>query len=192
MDYEELIPKPILFNCWKHHLGFIKVELNTIKAKDEKDIKDFVKKLNIMGNSLSDLYTGLMSVQQIINYIIKNINELNVNDENSYKVWLHNENRDYKIIKVSDDSTWTLRHGNEKKRYIHIHPARYSVHSIRVKSISLKTASLLILWIKNFGGATEDIKLINQLRFNYLEASPVKTVFPNSGLGKIIELFVDS
>ena len=192
MDYELLIPEPLLFNCWKHHLGFIKEELSIVRIKDEKDLKDFIKKLNVMGNSLSDLYTGLMSVQQIINHIIKNINELNVNDESSYKVWLHNENRDYKIIKLSDDSTWALRHGNEKKRYIHIHPARYSVHSIRVKSLSLKTASLLILWIKNFGGATEDIKLLNQLRFNYLEASPVKTVPPNSGLGKIIKLFVDS
>jgi hypothetical protein len=192
MDYKELIPKPILFNCWKHHLGFIKKELNTIKVKDEKDIKDFVKRINIMGNSLTDLYIGLISAGEITNYILKEIDNLNLIEESSYKNWLHNENRDYKIIKLPDDSTWTLRYGNEKERYIHIHPARYSVYSVRVKSISLKTASLLFLMIKQFGGSTEDINIINKLRVKYLKASPLKTISSGSGLGKVIELFVES
>lgn len=192
MVYKDFIPEPILFNPWKHHKGYIREALNTIKIKDERDIKDFTKKLNIMGNSLSDLYTGSMSVQQIVNHIIKEINEVKVTDASSYKEWLHNENRDYKIIKLPDSSTWTLRYGNEKERYIHIHPARYSIHSVRVKSISLKTASLLVLWAKSFGSSLEDIKLINKLRVNYHNASPLKTFSSNSGLGKIIKLFVES
>jgi len=192
MNYEELIRKPFLFNCWKHHLGFIKEELIAIKVKDEKDIKDFVKRLNVMGNSLSDLYTGLMSIQQIINHMIKKVNELKIIEGNLYKEWIHSENMDYKIINLPDDSTWTLRYGNEKERYIHIHPARYSVYSVRVKSTSLKTASLLVLWIKTFGGSIEDIRIINKLRVNYLKASPVKSVSSSNGLGKIIRLFVES
>lgn len=192
MELKEQIPKPILFNSWKHHLEFIKEELKTMEVKDEKNFKDFAKQLNIMGNSLSDLYTGSINTSDIVNNIIKEINTQIAFDKNSFKSWIHTENRDYRIITLPDKSTWTLRYGNKEERYIHIHPARYSTHSIRVKSISLKTATLLSLWCKHFEGSVEDIELINKLRINYLKASPLKTISPSRGLGKIIKLFVES
>jgi len=192
METEDLIPEPILFNCWKHHLGFIKNKIISAHINDKNDIKDFAGKLYIMGNSLSDFYTGMLSVVEITGFIIKKLNGFNVLKKEFYKDWIQSENKDYRIIGLQDRSTWALRFGKEKDRYIHVHPARYSVNSFRVRSTSLKTAALVVLWVNNFGGSYEDLNLINSIRITYLNESPVKSVSNYTGLGKIIRIFADS
>lgn len=192
METEDLIPEPILFNCWKHHLGFIKNKIISAHINDKNDIKDFAGKLYIMGNSLSDFYIGKLSIVEITGFIIKKLNGFNVLKKEFYKDWIQSENKDYRIIGLQDRSTWALRFGKEKDRYIHVHPARYSVNSFRVRSTSLKTAALVVLWVNNFGGSYEDLNLINSIRITYLNESPVKSVSNYTGLGKIIRIFADS
>jgi len=191
MGQNQLIPNPLLFNCWKHHLIFIKEQLCDFEIKSEKDIKEIVKEFNVIGNSLTDLYTGLLSTEKIAEAVIKFLKENSCYEEPLYREWLFSEKLDYKVIELPDSSTWTLRFGKEKEKYIHIHPARYSNHSVRVKSISLKTACLIYLWVKNYGTSPYDLKLINKLRVSYLEASPVKTMSQKNGIGKVISLFVE-
>lgn len=192
METEDLIPEPILFNCWKHHLGFIKDKIISAHSNDKNDIKDFAGKLYIMGNSLSDFYIGKLSIVEITGFIIKKLNGFNVLKKELYKDWIQSENKEYRIIGLQDRSTWALRFGKEKDRYIHVHPARYSVNSIRVRSTSLKTAALVVLWVNNFGGSYEDLNLINSIRIIYLNESPVKSISNYTGLGKIIRIFANS
>ena len=87
-----------------------------------------------------DLYLGSLNPRQISNEIINKIKNFGLYTYIKYRKWLSEEGKQYKQIDLSDTSVWMLRFGNEKDRYIHIHPGRYSPNTMRVKAKTLKTA----------------------------------------------------
>lgn len=191
-NHNQQIPKPILFNCWKHHLGFIKSELESIEIKSKNDIKNFAESLKVMGDSLSDLYLGSYSPSKISGFIISDLKSKRLFAKEKFIEWLFNDEKDYKLIRLPDNSNWTIMLGKDKEKYVHIHPARYSLHTIRVKSVSLKTASIVFLRAKHFGGSPFDLSTVNKVRTEFLKYSPVKNISHKNGLGKIISFFVES
>ena len=181
------VPLPINFNCWKHHAGFLKEQIVTIKS--EKELREFRTKLLKIGESQMDLYYGELSPTNISNHIIHSLREKKLLSQEQYVAWLNNENKDYKLVELSDKSLWTLRLSENPDRYVHIHPGRYSPLTIRVKATTLKTA-ILILSFKQ-AGKNEDIstETINQIRKAYLNESPLQSLSKASGLVKLIDLF---
>lgn len=107
----------------------------------------------------------------------------------SYKQWLFSEGNEYKLITMPDKSIWTLRMGNQKKNYVHIHPGRYSLHTIRVRALTLKTAICVIAYRKVYKNFSPDLKLINNVRKEFLNAAPVKSLSSTSGLGRLLNVF---
>ncbi|MBI5219638.1 MAG: hypothetical protein HY958_11970 [Bacteroidia bacterium] len=181
------ISKPVLFNCFKHHCGYIISEISSVR--NEADFDTIISKLSQIGNSVTDLYTGVLNPEEISLQIVSRLQTEHHFSENSYFKWINDNSSLYQIMEISDKSTWTLRLGNLKERYIHIHPARYSEHSFRVNALSLKTAIAVHCATKIYNYNPFDLEMINKIRKQKLSASPVKSVSPNTGLGKIISIF---
>ncbi|OGU54799.1 MAG: hypothetical protein A2V66_06820 [Ignavibacteria bacterium RBG_13_36_8] len=173
-------PCPVLLNCWKHHAGFIK---GGIQVKSEHEI---LGELKTIGDSLMDLYLGSMSPHDISVQVIEQLKGRNILEKKAYTDWIETDNDQYRMIELSDNSKWTLRLGDDEKRYVHIHPGRYSHHTMRVRSLSLKTAIAVLVWTKIHGGDALNISVINKVRKEWLNESPIKSVSKNEGLGKLI------
>ncbi len=106
---------------------------------------DAAKRLVVLGNLVMDLYIGGLQVDEITTEIILALKKAHVFREEEYKSWISESKKSYRTLSISDGSRWTLLWGRNDGRYIHIHPARYSRHSVRIKALPLKTAILLLL-----------------------------------------------
>jgi hypothetical protein len=81
-----------------------------------------------------------------------------------------------------------LRLGEQEERYVHIHPGRYSPHTIRVKANTLKTAIALSVWMKVYNHREINLELLNHVRREILAASPVKSLEGTEGFIKLFNL----
>ena len=157
----------ILFNALKHHLGFIQEQLKHSLVPD----------LKILGNSQMDIYYGTLSLKELYNEVIVLIP---ANDEVSYLQWLNNS---YKEITLSDTSRWVLLHGTAPGKFVHLHPARYSPHSLRVKASILKTA----IAVMTTTDTIPDLHMLNYIRQS-IHLSPVKSLELCEHLWEVLKL----
>jgi hypothetical protein len=168
-------------------MGFIKRQIVAVKSLKEID-KLKIHLLRI-GDSQMDLYYGKYSPTELSDQIINSIKREKISSENHYQAWLKNEGKDYKLVELKDKSIWTLRLGETRERYVHIHPARYSPHTIRVKATVLKTV-ILILCLDGFGELKEiDTESVNIIRKKYLNESPLKSLSKASGFMRLLDRF---
>jgi hypothetical protein len=177
---------PINFNCWKHHAGFIVQQIKTVNRIDMLDeIKFHMLKI---GESQMDLYIGNYSPAEISKQILNVLDKQKIFLSEQYKYWLGREGKDYRLVKLKDNSIWTLRLGENPERYVHIHPGRYSPQTIRVKATTLKTAISILCFVQ--AGQIEPIETvtINEIRKKYLNEPPLKSFSTASGLGRMINL----
>ena len=181
------IPLPIKLNCWKHHALFIKNELSNIN--NELQFRQLHYGLLKIGESQMDLYCGKTSPEEIANQTNNFLTSNFIKTSSEYLKWLRKNGKDYQSVTLKDKSVWTLRHGDEEERFVHIHPGRYSPHTVRVKALTLKTAICVLAYSKIKLADVFDIKLINEARKEYLNASPLKSVVKEAGLGKMLTLF---
>jgi hypothetical protein len=180
----------ILFNRWKHHLGFITE--NIIRTKSEEELKIIKTNLLKIGESQMDLYTGSLSPEEILEQVYLFISSNKLSAKENYQSWLYSDLRKgYSQYSLSDNSNWTFRLSNEEDKFIHIHPSRYSPNSIRVKATVLKTAILVFSYLNFHKGSYIDINLINMIRKEYLDESPVKSIDNEKGLGKFLYLLLE-
>jgi len=86
------------------------------------------------------------------------------------------ENNGYAIVILSDQSSWVLRKGDDAVRYIHIHPAWYSAHCIRVKAVTLRSAIATYIQV----GVARKVTLadLNHVRKSFWGLSSIKQVYP--------------
>lgn len=135
-----------------------------------------------------DLYCGNYSPSEISERIIIELKQKKVFSLGSYKDWLTENKTDYQLLKLTDESIWTLRLGENLERYVHIHPGRYSPSTRRVKALTLKSAIFTLCFEKIGEQKLLDIEQINHVRRNYLNEPPLKSVSKESGIGKLLEL----
>lgn len=180
------VPIPIKLNCWKHHALFIKKELR--KFKSESQIKGLQSSLLKIGESQMDLYYGMLSPEEIAKQTIEYLTSNSLNNKNEYSDWLYRVGNEYQTIELKDKSVWTLRSGDEEKRFVHIHPGRYSPQTVRVKALTLKSTICVLAYLRTQSPPSVDISLINEVRKKYLNAPPLKSINKENGLGKLIAL----
>jgi len=180
------IPPPINFNCWKHHAGFIKKQIEPVKETTEfEELRVYLLKI---GESQMDLYFGRFSPTEISEYILNALDRKNISNSEQYKYWLTQEGKDFQLVELKDKSVWALRLNDDIKRYVHIHPGRYSPHTIRVKATTLKTA-ILVLCSEKIGEInTTETNTVNQIRKKYLYEPPLKSFSDATGLRELINL----
>lgn len=172
---------PLLFHPLKHHLGYLRHFV-----QDGTDL-DFWTDLPRIGASQMDLYCGELSPVAIGLEIRTQLEERGALAEDDFLNFLGLD-VGYQTLVLSDDSSWTLRLGNEPGRYVHIHPGRYAPHSVRVKAGALKTALLLL---RNNVVPTDGTAKVNELRES-IGLSPIKAVAESQGITRIWEMLLNT
>ncbi|MCW8995467.1 MAG: hypothetical protein OQK77_06605 [Psychromonas sp.] len=186
MEQNCKINPPINFNCWKHHAGFIKKQIQSVQhIQDIDKLKTILLKI---GESQMDLYYGNYSPMEISERIVNYLKEKKIYLPERYKDWLTRNEIDYQLINLFDKSVWTLRRGEDAERYVHIHPGRYSPNTRRVKALTLKTAIFTLCCEKLGEPKLTGRELINHIRKKYLNEPPLKSISKDGGLGKLLEL----
>jgi len=180
------IQKPFLFNALKHHSGynnsFIK-ECQTFGIEDAS-LNNYLLK---MGNCMLDLYYGHLEITHILSDIEIKLRKAGNYLPESFKKYISCSSKDFQNIQISDHSTWTLLIGNEAERYIHIHPARGSIHTIRIRAIALKTALIMKMFYADQLGQQDLVGLTNEIRSKYLGESPIKNITYTRGIRRALK-----
>ena len=185
VSYE--IPEPVLLNCWKHHAGFIKWKIREYKGDFEVSSVSLRKEILLIGGSIMDLYLGGLTPSGIAGSTMDFLRRMKVSDVKNFQRWVSSDGNDYREIVMEDQSKWTLRAGEMKSRYIHIHPSRYSPHTIRVRSSSLKSA--ILFCAISFPEPGESLDKLNLIRKQYLDLPPLKNINSESAIFKLVKIF---
>jgi hypothetical protein len=144
----------------------------------------------LIGNAQTDLYTGALSLNEISKFILRFLWDEQILNPLIYKQWLAAKKNNYFIISLSDHSKWVLLSGKEKERYVHLHTARYSDHSVRINASSLKTAITSVAYARIHKLNPLDKSLINHVRKTFLDLPEIKTILPDSSSSKLIQKFI--
>jgi hypothetical protein len=185
MTEKNIVPSPVLVNCLKHHLVFIR---SFIASSATEDISLLPRQLYGIGESQMDLYTGSLSPGEIAFQIIEQLKNWQLFEKQAYISWLNRQESGYATLQLSDGSTWILRIGEQEERYIHIHPGRYAAHTIRVRATTLKTAIALSVWQLVHHKQEISLAIVNQVRKELLQVSPVKSISSTEAISKLLYL----
>jgi hypothetical protein len=166
-------PLPVWLNGWKHHLGFVCREIFFYEKLDEENFKQLCKKLKVMGASLSDFYTGKLKPGEIAIEVSDQLKSIGVYEKEAYFGWIKKSEKKFREVTLSDHSLWTLVQSDDRLYYLHIHPSRYSPHTIRLKGNILRSAAALLAYEKFSTKAVRDVESINLVRKEYLGMSPL-------------------
>jgi hypothetical protein len=183
----QTLPNPIAFNCWKHHLGYVRdIFLNQSNyTSSETFIREVIQ---FIGESQFDFYKGTLDVHAVSNEVIiflESINALNMVD---YKLFIQSDGKDYKCISLSDGSNWTLRLGQSEDRYVHIHPSRHSKKTIRVKSSTLKTVYAFLFYYR-LNNDEISVEKVNFVRTRFAKLPPLKPASALIAISRTISFF---
>jgi len=179
------LPEPIALNCWKHHLGYVK---SFILSQSIINFNNINEPFQYNKDSLTDFYIGDLDCINISNQVINHSDLLGIKGISQYRNWLTNRGVDYKCIQLSDGSSWTLRLGKDERRYIHIHPSRYSPNTVRIRRSTLTTA---IAYICQFG-IQKNVISLEKVNFARKEFTKLPFVKPSSSLtaiSRVLHLF---
>jgi hypothetical protein len=179
------IPAPVTFNPHKHHFGFLTDQIKTWRRQDWEKIQP---ELFFMGENLIDLYLGSLSVNQVCYECIRYFRNENVLERTAFLDWLYP--REYRKIELADSSVWVVKKGIDPERFIHIHPAKYSPLTIRVRAATLKTVVALTTHSVSIQKEiTENLDAVNTTRRLFLQLSPVKSLNPEKGIIQLWKRF---
>ena len=117
-----------------------------------------------------DLYTGGIDPEQVGRELLSQL-EMNNKDGRDAYTQLIKANKGFLKLELHDGSAWILRLSDDPERYIHVHPARYSVYSMRVKSVALKVAMIASSLFPDSPELSLD--QIDHIRTTYLGMNPV-------------------
>ncbi|HEX2937206.1 MAG TPA: hypothetical protein VHO72_17755 [Bacteroidales bacterium] len=160
----------IQYNPWKHHMNWLTWQIR--RAREDTFLRDAaISIISGFNNNYIDIYTGIYSPEQII-LRIENLIKQEIQQTAFVKPLF--DTTPYKLITLEDESVWVLQQGNHEEPWIHIHPAKFTPHSVRIYGTLLKTAILLMLLDHN---KQPELAEINRVRTTYLRLSPLKNSY---------------
>jgi len=183
------LPKPILFHPLKHHLGYISAYIHK-SVSQAPEVSKLKADLLSLGTSQLDLYCGPLSPQEIARQVILHLQEQELLQQEAFGFYLRAEGKDYRCLTLSDGTDWVLRWGVVEGRHVHLHPARYAAHTVRVKAATLKTAVATVIAAGQQDLPEIDLPLINRIRVAWLDLPPVKALAPQEGAGKFLQFLL--
>lgn len=187
MNSDSQIIEPFLFNPIKHHLGFIKEFLGRSIDNNTTDVLTLKKELRNIGRSVMDVYTGKLAIKNICEETGDYLKKRNIGSFDNFSFWAGVKFDCFRIIRLSDDSQWTLKFHNNPLRYVHIFPARNSQFTFRVKSNTLKSALIYNIMIGKDLVTGDDLNKVRPL----LGLSPVKDAIDTEAILEMIEILRD-
>jgi hypothetical protein len=187
MNYDYQIPEPVLFNPFKHHVGFIKEFINRNTDKPGLNIQTLLIDIRHLGTSVTDVYNGNLSVRNICSETNEFLAKKGIIFQEPYSRWAGINADSFRIITLSDGSQWTLKYHNNHQRFIHLFPARNSPYTLRVKANTLKSALIYNIIIGKDLITGEDLNKVRSL----LGLSPVKDAIYTEAVLEMIEILRD-
>jgi hypothetical protein len=176
-----------LLNFWKHHAGALRRQIAAINSGGEPALKNLAAELVVIGTELMDLYIGALTPADIANKVVETLQAEQRLPLDDYRAWLI-ASGGYQVLTFPEDlSRWVLRLGEEAGRYVHVHPARWAPATLRVRANVLKTAVMVLAYVAAHGGDPLDIALINRVRMQYLDFSPIGCLTGEQGLRGVID-----
>lgn len=169
-------PSAFFMNLFKHHALWLRPYVEMLAL--ERTLPD-QQLLNKIGSSQMDLYLGTLSPENIYQELAAQLQNKGVHTPLQYAQWLLPG--EYHKLEISDTSQWILKKRNHIHPYIHLHPARYSPHSIRIKASTLRTTLLAATYYK-LEGALPGLDKLNELRVEKLRLSPAQAISYNTRL----------
>ncbi len=168
----------ILFHYFKHHLTYIKAWMQNNSSLNPGAITA----IKTLGNSQLDMYSGQLSVNNILEEVSSHLQAGGINDIIEYRQWIDDG---FRLCTLSDGAGFTLRFINHEK-FAHIHPARHTPHALRIKANALKSMICYMLLTNN--NEPINIKLLNEIRQQYLQLSPVAAYSEINEMEKVFRL----
>jgi hypothetical protein len=179
---------PVLFNTFKHHIGALRARIGDIVDRGNGALVEMGTRLAVLGTRLMDLYTGALSPRELSTWVIAELTRIERISLDRYRDWMWQAESYTLFTHPVDNSRWVLRMGDERGRYVHLHPGRWSPCSVRVRANVLKTAFLVLCYTGIHGGNPRDRDVINEVRRLFLGLSPINdTPEDDVGLGAMIE-----
>ncbi|MCP4137166.1 MAG: hypothetical protein GY754_39725 [bacterium] len=167
---------PILFHAFKHHLAVILQQTAEYAMHGSVGMPELLKELkSIIG--LVDIYYGDLSANAIEQEVLEFIKSNNLADIQVYRDYLEKfgeckRQGDYMCVTLSDTSLMVLRLADNPYQFVHIHPARHSPHTFRIKSNTLKTVIVTHFLSICSKQSPYTIEILNNAR-EYLELPPI-------------------
>ena len=186
MDLPETTP--VLYNAVKHHQGYLQ---HLIRETPSDIPPQALRQLLLpIGAAQLDFYTGSLTVETLVEEVADFLLPQGLLSLDAYANWIQ-KHEGYRLITLSDQSAWALRLGHQPGKWVHLHPARYSLHSTRLKAHALKTALSLCIKHKELTNkALQELDLVNQLRA-YLSLPPLsQRQLKESQLERVIQLLI--
>jgi hypothetical protein len=143
-----------------------------------------VKDIRHAGTSVMDVYRGSLRVNKLLEEGMEFLVSKGLADEESFSKWTGKDFRDFRLMTLSDDSQWILKYHDDRRRYVHLFPARLSPHSFRVKANTLKSAIIYIISTGKDFISGEDLNRSRKL----IGLSPVKDTREVEAIIKMIEM----
>ena len=135
-----------------------------------------------------DLYTGALEPAEVAEKVVVALRTAGRLNRDPYRAWVE-ESGGYTVLELPEDgSRWVLRPGEEGKRYVHVHPARWAPQTRRVRANVLKTAVMALAYAATQGCDPLDVRLVNTVRAKYLGLSRVRALADDQGLSAVIEV----
>lgn len=181
--YPDIRP-PITFNPHKHHFGFLKQQIENWKNLPWPEVE---KELLFIGTNLIDLYCGNLSINEICRQCLHFAEKQELSNAEKLKNWFGKN--EFRKIKLSDNSEWVIKQGLDSARFLHIHPAKYSPFTLRVRGPTLKTVVALKIITDKKKQKQLDLLLVNWVRNGKLGLSPIKALEKGKGIARIWALF---
>ncbi len=137
-----------------------------------------------------DLYHGPLSPREIADKVMVELIAAKRETPGGFREWV-NTAGGYRVIEFPEDtSRWVLRAGDDA-RFVHVHPARYSPFTVRVRGTVLTTAVTALAYTGLNGGDPLSRSVVNAVRRDYLGLPPVGSDPPVAeGLGAVIAMLV--
>jgi hypothetical protein len=181
------VPPPVLFNTWKHHAGWVRGRIAEAASGGDAGLKELADEVVVTGTKLMDFYTGELSPSAVAERVLDQLQAAGLSEFEPFERWVQDAGG-YRMLTLPDDgSRWVLRLG-EGERYVHLHTARYSPHSLRVPGVSLKTAIVANALAQTRGRRVADLDTVNDARRTFLGLPPVAKLTADGGLGEVLEL----
>lgn len=178
-----IIP-PVTFNPHKHHLGFLKTQIKIWQTLPWEVVEN---ELLLIGTNLIDIYCGKLTLKDINRECLQFALKEKLSSEEKLKKWLYP--KEFRKTIFSDGSEWVIKQGQHSSRYLHIHPAKYSAFTVRVRGTTLKTVVALKIFSTPKNQEQLTLQQVNQIRSEKIALSPVKTLEKGKGIARIWALF---
>ena len=154
----------------------------------EDGLRPLADELVVVGGKLMDLYHGPFSPAEVAGQVMARLRKAGHDTPAAFRAWVDAADG-YRVIEFPEDtSRWVLRAGDDD-RFVHVHPARYSPFTIRVRANVLTTAVMALAYVGLHGGDPLSRPVVNAVRRDYLGLAPVgRDPSGDEGIGSVIEL----